>query len=183
LPGYSGTEKSGSGHSSEPAERINDVANFSQFCLITITPKLASVPPKNIVTAAIQALSGAPIKMLESRIALKLPKIRAWGMIVLLANDVRAAWEALGVPIPNRSQYRLDDHWASAAEVRRLNTDPATPAEVKREILLMWPELTAGRKTKEAERQESYQRSMARAAELDRLYPTHLVYPKPERNR
>lgn len=175
------TEKNGPERPTPQPDTIEDSedrnANLTRYCLQTISPKLVSVPPKNIISDALTALGDAPIKMLESRIALKLPKITAWGMVILLAKDVLEAWRALGVPLLNRSQYRLDDHWASAAEVRRLNVDPLTPAEVKREILLMWPELTPGRRTKEAERRESYERSIAMARELDRLYPTHLSHP------
>jgi hypothetical protein len=162
-------EKERLGWPATPQPEMEEL-EFNRYCLQTITPKLASVPPKNMVTAALEALGGAPVKMLESRIALKLPKITAWGMIVLLARDVQEAWKALGVPIPGRSLYRLDEHWASSAEVRRLHADPLTPALIKREILLMWPELGA-KKTKKQESAESTERLFRWADEMDRLYP------------
>lgn len=106
---------------------------------------MGSVPEKKALARAGKILGEAPVGMLTARITQRLelfqgPKA-SWGALPLLAEDVAKAHHALKRLRGRAPVVELAEHWRSAAEVRRLHRDAATPEHVRREILLMWPEL------------------------------------------
>lgn len=132
----------GTGAPATPAEKKRQLESF---CVATITPRLGTVPEKNALHRAIQTLGRAPVEWLTARITQRLELFRgpraSWGALPLLAQDVAQAHLRLGKIRGNTVPINLTPHWASAAEVRRLQADPATPEPVRTELLLMWPEL------------------------------------------
>jgi hypothetical protein len=127
------------------SQAVEAARELEEFCLETITPRMGSVPGKKVLTAALQTLGASPVAMLTARITQRLelfegPKA-SWGALRLLAEDVAKAQHALKKMRGRAPVVSLGEHWRSAAEIRRLHRDSSTPEHLKREILLMWPEL------------------------------------------
>jgi hypothetical protein len=121
--------------------------------LRTITPKLSCCPPPaDILDRTLKILGKAPLEPLLGRISERAPACTGWKLIPLLAADVRETYASIKRLMPDfdiareRNRYNLDQHWASSREVRRMHADPETPEAVRKEITLMWPELTIERK-------------------------------------
>ena len=135
------SEKSSSSSPSKPSssDRVRDIENFVTS---TITPKLGSCPPKNIVESVDKTLRGAQngMVMFEAGVYARLDSVTGWGLIPLLAQDARKAAFAVS-RLPKRTDFDLTRHWESSRQVRRMIHDSNTPETVKTELFLMWPEL------------------------------------------
>lgn len=120
-------------------------AGLEKFLIQTISPLLASCPPKNVIADTLRVLGDAPVEMLESRVSQRKEgfKKHGWSLLKLLAADVRDTHVALRMISPERERYNLDRHWSSCSEVRRMISDSATPTPIRSELLSMWPELDA----------------------------------------
>ena len=123
------------------------VSELEAFAVSTITPLLCSPPDRRAVARAVKALGPAPVAMLQNRITQRLDLFRSpkasWGALAMLAEDVAKAYHALKRLRGRAPAVEMAGHWKSATEVRRLYSDPETGEHVRREILIMWPELRA----------------------------------------
>lgn len=121
------------------------VSELEAFAVTTITPLLCSPPDHRAVLRAVKALGPAPVQMLQNRITQRLDLFRSpkasWGALAMLAEDVAKAYHALKRLRGRAAPVELSGHWKSATEIRRLYADPETGEHVRREILIMWPEL------------------------------------------
>jgi len=121
---------------------------FEDFCVLHLTPKLGTCPEESFVRRALNALGRAPLQLLKNHVLRRHASIKSWAMLPLLAEDVaRAHLRFSIVQKQNPVQYDLTADWASAQHVRALHSAEDTPAAVKAEILLMWPELESRRKS------------------------------------
>lgn len=121
----------------------------------TIAPKLLSCPTEKLLDDIMRILNGAPLEPLFLRIIQKKSIFTEWGLLRNLADDVAQSYRFLHNidATADRERYRLDQHWDSAYEVRKLHADPNTPQAIREELLLMWPELE---KPKEPRRPKTF---------------------------
>lgn len=117
---------------------------LQKFLDENVTRKLGESPSEKLITRTLDILGGAPLEPLFGLIRSKLKKFTGWGLLEHLAREISQKYQTLQLLTDgedDRARYHLNLHWRSSLEVRRLHADPDTPEPVKRELLMIWPEL------------------------------------------